>query len=84
VCSYAFFGSSVFLCAGLIYRTRFERNLLAWGGEQNQSVPELMMQISLVDEAETCEKDWNDIWFRIWTNSFCDRLIGYGHSKNKN
>ena len=63
-----------------IYREGFERNLLAWG-EQNQSVPELMMQISLVDEAETYEKDWNDIWFRIWMNSFCDRLIGYGPSK---
>ena len=57
-------------------------NGISWlGGEQNQSVPELMMQISLVDEAETYEKDWNDIWFRIWMNSFCDRLIGYGPSK---
>ena len=59
-------------------------NGISWlGGDQNQSVHELMMQISLVDEAETCEKDWNDIWFRIWTNSFGDRLIGYGHSKKK-
>ena len=44
-------------CAGSIYRVRililgFEQNLLA-RGVQNQSVPELMMQMNLVDEAVT-------------------------------
>jgi len=32
---------------------------------------------------EACEKDWNDIWFWIWTNNFCIRLFGYGHYNKK-
>jgi len=45
--------SSFFLCVcRFIYSAGFEQNFLAWG-EQNQSVPELMMQMSLVDETET-------------------------------
>ena len=43
----------LFLCmCRFIYSAGFEQNFLAWG-EQNQSVPELMMQMSLVDETET-------------------------------
>jgi len=51
-----FFPPLFVCCAGSIYSAGwdlgFEQNSLAWG-EQNQSVPELMMQMNLVDEAET-------------------------------
>ena len=47
----------LFIVSGSGLRVR--QNLLAWG-ERNKFVPELMMQMNLVDEAMTgCNLDWN-------------------------